>query len=139
MNDDNFDKYLKISNLSLIIKKIGDRIDFIEKNKIYENIDGCIRESNIDFILDQQKDFYFLDVEYFRGRNPLNNNYYPINYKLIESDMIKIKNFNQLSKSKIIIVGHFTIQKLYQLADFIIEYIDSKPKIIKNRYFPIYD
>jgi len=139
MNDDNFDKYLKISNLSLIIKKIGDRIDFIDKNKIYENIDGCIRESNIDFILDQQKDFYFLDIEYFRGRNSLNNNYYPINYELIESSMIKIKKFNQLSKSKIIIVGHITIQKLYYSADFIIEYIDSKPKIIKNRYFPIYD
>ena len=40
MNDDNFDKYLKISNLSLIIKKIGDRIDFIdEKNKV-SNIQG---------------------------------------------------------------------------------------------------
>ena len=139
MNDNNFDKYLKISNLSLIIKKISDRIDFIDESKIYENIDGCIRESNIDFILDQQNDFYFLDIEYFRGRNPLNNNYYPINYKLIESDMIKIKNFNQLSKSKIIIVGHITIQRLYHSADFIVEYIDSKPKIIKNRYFPIYD
>ena len=130
MNDDNFDKYLKISNLSVIITKIGYKIDFIDK--IYSSIGSCIRESNIDFLLDQQKDYYFIDEKFFREK-------YSLDYKVIGSDIIKIKKFNQSSKSKIIIIGYKTLQKLYYASDFILEYIDSKPKIIKNRYYPIYD
>jgi len=135
--NNNFNKYLKFSSLSLIIKKVGDKIDLINNDNIYKNIDGCIREFNIDFILDQQKDFYFIDIEYLIEKN--NNNFLTLGSKVLENNIIKIKKFNNLYKSKIIIIGCKPLQKLYYTADFIVEYIDSKPKIIKNRYFSIYE
>lgn len=57
MNDNNFDKYLKISNLSLIITKIGQRIDFI--NNLYFSVENCIRESHIDFFTRPTKRLLF--------------------------------------------------------------------------------
>ena len=130
MDNKNFDKYLKISNLSLIIRKVGSDINLIKDYEIYHSLEGCFRSSNIDSILDERKDFYILDIDYI---NSILSGY------SISNNIEKIKKINQDSKSKIIILSYHPLQKLYYESDFIIEYIANEPNIIKNRYFPIYD
>ena len=140
MNDDNFEKYLKVCNLPIIINKGFSRIDFLEKYKEYNNLDACVRDFNIDSILDEQKEFYLLNV-YVLMTKPwvIPSGMTNKSYKVLDKDISKIIEINEKSNSKIIIIGNTTTMKIYQFSDFIIEYIDCKPKIIKNRYYPIYD
>jgi hypothetical protein len=138
--NDNFEKYLKVCNLPVVINRGFSRIDFLEKYKEYTNLDACVRDFNIDSILDEQKEFYLLSVYCLMTKpwviqSGMTNN----SYKILDKDLSKIKEINEKSNSKIIIVGNTTIMIIYQSSDFIIEYIDCKPKIIKNRYYPIYD
>ena len=140
MNDDNFEKYLKVCNLPVIINKGFSRIDFLEKYKEYNNLEACVRDFNIDSILDERKDFYLLNVYCLMNKpwvipSGLTHN----SYKVLDKDLSKIREINEKSNSKIIIVGNITTMKIYHSSDFIIEYIDCKPKIIKNKYYPIYD